>query len=453
MLFNTVVPFLHRDSLSAAGQDTLQYFSSCYVSGQRMGSAHGSIVSSSAPIAPASLWSAYGARHLHSACAVDGMRSEANQIRDPVLPLRVARLPARRREQGQEPGAGAELVSSPLQLPLQSGAGRALFTRTSFAFEDGIACQPVNLRCHIRLPAFHIGSHAGFCPLHEIDLGARGSERNGPTPHDHIAVQWHVCPARARSEGRDLFHAVQSRVKSASSSFPSMVVFYPQLPTSYASRANGRVDSPGNAWDPPRSKWPGMCRSYRLCRDYSFALQLVKAQLSTSTPWPRRVLCPHSFRCCFFWGKPSAYFRALSSPQEPTPARCTSTMAVKMMGVGQFFYFHSVCPPLTEAGLDVLVWVGETVQYIGQRLQTIRQSSNSLHFRVKVVTLPYSLPPLTGVPAPKPCAFPSLQTQLVRARRSPTLRVGSLAVRKGHGGNATCSGSSVERSAPRWPSC
>lgn len=87
----------------------------------------------------------------------------------------------------------------------------------------------------------------------------------------------------------------------------------------------------------------------------------------------------------------------------------------------------------------IYFWADVTVQYTGQRFQSISQSLNSGNFRVKVATLLYYLPPLTSVPLLNPCAFPSPETQLVRAPRSPTLRVGSLVVRKGYGGNATCS--------------
>lgn len=83
------------------------------------------------------------------------------------------------------------------------------------------------------------------------------------------------------------------------------------------------------------------------------------------------------------------------------------------------------------------LWGDETVRYNGQRFQRISESLNSRYFRVKVVTRLNSLPPLTSVPPPNPCAFPSPQNRLVWAR-SPTLRVGSLAVRKDYSGNATC---------------
>lgn len=90
-------------------------------------------------------------------------------------------------------------------------------------------------------------------------------------------------------------------------------------------------------------------------------------------------------------------------------------------------------------GLGLMyLWEDETVHYNGQRFPRISESLNSQHFRVKVTTRLYSLPPLASVPPPNPCAFPSPQNCLVRAR-SPPLRVASPAVRKGYGASATCS--------------
>lgn len=44
------------------------------------------------------------------------------------------------------------------------------------------------------------------------------------------------------------------------------------------------------------------------------------------------------------------------------------------------------------------LWGDDTVQYNGQRFQRISESLNSQHFRVKVRTRSYSLPPLASVP-------------------------------------------------------
>lgn len=73
-----------------------------------------------------------------------------------------------------------------------------------------------------------------------------------------------------------------------------------------------------------------------------------------STPWPRRVFCAHSFRCCFFWEE-TVRVLPLSSinPRTNTVQWCTNMMAVKMTGLGKNFF--SVCPTLNGAGLHILL--------------------------------------------------------------------------------------------------
>lgn len=84
------------------------------------------------------------------------------------------------------------------------------------------------------------------------------------------------------------------------------------------------------------------------------------------------------------------------------------------------------------------LWGNETAQYNGRRFQRISESLNSQRFRVKVVTRLYSLPPLTSVPFPKLCAFPSPQNRLVSLSVSHfTRRFPGCA--QGLRGNATCS--------------
>lgn len=114
----------------------------------------------------------------------------------------------------------------------------------------------------------------GVVPCIKSTLACSSDESKTARRHTTIfTAQWNVFSARARrgQSEHDLFHAsdVESQVDLVfsfnnwvSTRWASSEV--PRLPTSYALLAYGRVQSPRNAWDPPKSMWPGICRPHRL---------------------------------------------------------------------------------------------------------------------------------------------------------------------------------------------
>lgn len=220
------------------------------------------------------------------------LRSRWNETRGQSEPefSRFASGPARNREHDWASGAGAELVSS-LQLfcsraPWSPGFRLLLETGS----RDNLSIRAVTSGSS----ALHIGSYAGLRPLHEINLGAcLGWQQDGPTPLDHITVQWNVCRAkrarRVRGE-RDLFHA--SHIESHTNDYSPLVAYLLRSAGVWARRVtqervrSTKIEVAGYMQVIPRLFVCSAARQGTAVDIYSLA---------------RRVFCPHSFRCCFFW--------------------------------------------------------------------------------------------------------------------------------------------------------
>lgn len=204
----------------------------------------------------------------------------------------------------------------------------------------------------------------GVVPCIKSILACSSDESKTARRHTTIfTAQWNVFSARAR-RGRsehDWFHAseVEGQVDPVLFSFDNGVSTswasseVPRSPTSYGLLAYERVQSPRNAWDPPKSNWPGICRSHQLIpRFFVCSAARQGTAVDVDSLAPQGLLSTLVSLLLFLGGNRPRTSALQRNPRTNTNQWCTNMMAVKMMGLGMNFF--SVCPTLNGAGLHIL---------------------------------------------------------------------------------------------------